>query len=206
MYTNVRVIALSGKQGSGKTTMQKMLGHLLGAYGRQVHPMNFADPLRDMHNELRGYMERMGCPPPPEVAVKDGLLMQLLGTDWARKVYGANVWVQILKMRAAMVGTLCANPELPIYIIVGDMRFMNEFYAFPDTQFPEAYKIRLECSAEQRKGRAENWRENTAHPSETGLDDPKLAPFDVIVDTETNGPAAALEIVVEGLKKRWGNL
>lgn len=206
MYANVRIIALSGKQGSGKTTLQKMLGHLLGAYGRQVHPMNFADPLRAMHDEIRLYMELKGCPPPPEVAVKDGLLMQLLGTDWARKVYGENVWIHILKTRATMVGKLCANPETPIYILVGDMRFMNEFYAFPDSQFPNAYKIRLECPVELRKVRAENWRENTAHPSETGLDDPTTAPFDLVVETGNNGPAAALEIVVEGLKKRWGNL
>ena len=57
-----------------------------------------------------------------------------------------------------------------IISVVSDTRFPNELEAFPG-----AVTVRLDCPEEIRKARilatpGQNWRENTNHPSETGLD------------------------------------
>lgn len=65
-------------------------------------------------------------------------------------------------------------------IIVDDCRFENEFDALP-----EALRIRLEAREEVRRLRADSWREDVFHPSETGLDKYcEEGKFDLVFNTE----------------------
>ena len=91
---------------------------------------------------------------------KDGELLQVLGTEYGRKLLGDDVWVKVLKRRVDY--WLRVEPHL---IIIDDCRFENEHDAFPD-----ALRVHLECSEYMRKSRCSYWRTNTDHPSEIGLD------------------------------------
>ncbi len=149
------VVLISGKQGSGKTTVQTALNLKLRELGYKSERLNFADPIYAIHDAIRRTAGEFGLPP---TMPKDGLLMQLIGTNWARDVYGPDVWMSIVKNR------IHDFPSEAI-VIVGDCRFENEFDAFPD-----AITVRLNCSVPTRRRRCSKWRENTGHESEVGLD------------------------------------
>lgn len=111
---------------------------------------------------------------------KDGPLLQFLGTEWGRKTYGDAVWVNALRGRVEIEKLKRNNDAARLITIISDCRFENEFDAFP-----EALRIRLVCSEAERKLRAEMWRENTQHPSETGLDlYAAHGKFDLMFNTE----------------------
>jgi len=154
---NHKILIISAKQGGGKTTLADAIRSRAKDNGfSAVKVVKFASPLYVMHEFILNKMEGWtGKPRKP----KDGPLLQLLGTDWGRKTHGANVWVNIL--RDAME----ADTYSKVLYIIDDCRFENEFDAFP-----EALKVRLEASEEARKARCPEWRPNTNHPSETGLD------------------------------------
>lgn len=154
-----KVIIISGKQGSGKTTLQKGIQSKLYALGNRVELINFADIIYQIHDYAINVLEGVGV---KRDLVKDGVLLQLLGTEWGRKSIDTNVWVQIAKNR---IEAMAKNMHNVGYVILGDCRFENELDFFPD-----ALKIRLECDREIRKTRCSQWRENDTHPSEIGLD------------------------------------
>ena len=153
-----RVILISGKQGSGKTTLSHNLTELLFIDGFKPVNVKFADVLYEMHDSVWNIMKKYGK---ERKTKKDGPLLQLLGTEWGRGTQGENIWVNIAKYRTQK---LLEDPKT--IVIIDDCRFPNELAAFP-----QAYKIRLEASAELRKERCEAWRDNDSHPSETSLDD-----------------------------------
>jgi hypothetical protein len=168
-----QIILLSGKQGSGKTTLQQDLIRVLHARpGVRCHVVNFADPLYEMHNFCIGKLATLGI---KRDIVKDGPLLQLLGTEWGRKTVDENIWVKTLKGQVDRI-TKMMGFDRNIFL-VGDCRFKNEFYGFP-----EALRVRLECDRETRKARCSMWRENDTHPSEVDLDD-CVDEFDLVFDT-----------------------
>jgi hypothetical protein len=162
------IIAISGKQGSGKTFLSNNLKKHLRA-----HSLKFANVLYLLHDEVYKILSRYGIEKPDK---KDGELLQMLGTDWARKKY-PGIWVNILKNRIESFSSVSESPSDENYII-DDLRFRDEFDGLP----PETIKIRLECDREVRKNRAEYWRENDTHPSEVDLDD-YVNKFDLIINT-----------------------
>ncbi|MFS6706496.1 hypothetical protein WHK35_14280, partial [Staphylococcus aureus] len=126
--------------------------------------------------------------------VKDGPLLQMLGTDWGRKTINENIWVSIAQKRAA--AALAENPKT--LVIVGDCRFPNEFEAFP-----EALRVRLECPEDARKQRCSMWRENTAHASETGLDElARDKRFDLYLYTNTSNTTECVTLILAQLDKQ----
>ena len=133
-----------------------------------MEELNFADPIYAMANPVLQLLEEFWPYPEPRGIVKDGRLLQLLGTEWGRNSVNQNLWVDILKKRV--------NDSDANLIFIGDCRFENEANAFP-----EALRIRLEADKATRKERANSWREDDTHPSEVGLD--YYEGFDVTIDT-----------------------
>lgn len=167
-----RIVLISGKQGSGKTTMGKLLVDRLSRRGipaENIMLTKFAEPLYKLHDEVQGAAYRLGLI--PEVKAKDGKLLQLLGTEWIRNTIDPDAWMKYIKRKSESF--FCQGGDR--IVIVDDCRFPNELESFPD-----AYAIRLECPEPIRKARTESWRDNTDHPSETALDSHG---FDLFVDT-----------------------
>lgn len=187
------IVIASAKQGGGKTSLQKALTVAAkGKYGR-IWEVNFADVLYELQEYILNKMETYTGVPRVK---KDGLLLQLLGTDWGRKTLGENVWVDILKNKISKIPGYGTDDLL---VIVGDCRFENEFDALP-----EALRIRLECPEEIRKTRTNSWRENTQHPSEIGLDRyAEKGLFDMYCNTSPQGisPEGLASLVMAKLDK-----
>lgn len=173
------VVLISGKQGSGKTSLAQGLQKKLLDANYAVGNLKFAMPLYKMHKAIRDILKEDGMD--TEVIHKmsgsytapfegiDGPLLQLLGTEWGRKTRGENFWVKYAQETVDRIlnTMLEANTNLephPVFIF-DDCRFPNELSAFHD-----AVTIRLEAPEEMRRDRAEKWRDNTEHPSETALD------------------------------------
>lgn len=177
------IVLISGKQGSGKTSLAKNLRDYYGVkHGWSVYRKRFADPLYHLHDLIWSYMGPHAAQPKP----KDGRLLQLLGTEWGRKTLGEQVWVNILVDEIKSIVRMHVKEKRPNFLItIEDARFENELHAFP-----EALRIRLECPPEIRKARCEAWREDASHPSEVGLDQ---ASFDYYLNTHE----ACLESVTE---------
>jgi hypothetical protein len=154
---------ISGKQGSGKTTLAKEIGVVLSRHKSVVTiQMVFAEPLYQMHNFCLGILEDAGI---KRNIVKDGRLLQLLGTEWGRETVDPDIWVKIAKARMEKQVKMKDWASLIVFVI-SDCRFKNEF-----DLFPEALTVRLTADRATRKQRCEQWRETDNHVSETDLDD-----------------------------------
>ena len=172
------ILMISGKQGSGKTTLSDTIKKYAVDYDFDfVSTLKFADTLYELHEYLLNKMETLTGKPRIK---KDGKLLQILGTEWGRENFGENVWVDILKKKIEKL----ESQKSKRLIIIDDCRFENEFDAFP-----EALRVRLYCAENVRKLRTDAWRDNTNHPSEIGLDDYSAKNlFDVTYDTSINEP------------------
>lgn len=166
------IILISGKQGSGKSTLANALCTKFGPVG--AVKTRFAQALYEMHDCCRAILAKYNIDR-YEFGKKDGNLLQLLGTEWGRKTIRETVWVETVLNQIR-------NAPKNIVHIIEDCRFRNEFDAFHNV--PNVIKIRLNCSEEIRKGRAEMWRENSSHPSEIDLDEyAELMKFDMSFNT-----------------------
>lgn len=186
------ILIISGKQGSGKTTTQKIIQEQAQSHYDQIYTFNFADPLYQLHDIVRETLFRkFGIRPEGN---KDGLLLQVLGTEWGRAKYGSDFWVGLMKTRVLEIQDKWEKALL----IIGDCRFENEFNAFP-----EALRVRLDCPQSVRETRAESWRANTQHPSEVGLDDYSfMGFFDLYFDTYIHDADHVSTMIIAQLKKQ----
>lgn len=174
---NTAIILISGKQGSGKTTLQKALEKRLIERDQRVRTMNFADVIYQMHDRVLAVLDANWPYPTQRDLKKDGPLLQLLGTEWGRKTISDSLWIDVMKQRVRMAHK---NLQADDHVIIGDCRFANEFEAFP-----QALRVRLVADEEIRKIRCSMWRQNTTHPSEIGLDEHETNDqFDMTLDTE----------------------
>lgn len=156
----------------------------------------------------------------PVDGVKDGELLQWLGTEWGRSK-GENIWADIchnrilrwfnqteLKLTSQHLTMQVKKDYLAnadqitikgdsgktkkLIAIIDDCRFENEFDIMSD-----ALRVRLQASEEVRKARAEVWRTNTQHPSETGLDEyDEQGKFDMYFNTEGEVPAVHIATLI----------
>lgn len=180
-----KIVMISGKQGSGKTTLQM---ELQNRWPGDTMNVNFADVLYRMHDAV---LDVLHCYWPPRDIKKDGPLLQLLGTDWGRKI-DQNIWIKILRKK---IESYDLKNGL---IIVGDCRFQNELDGIP-----EALRVRLECDRETRKARCSMWRDNEAHPSEVDLDDYVYVPgkFDLLFNSGAQSVEHCATMILAQLDK-----
>ncbi|MDX9730219.1 MAG: hypothetical protein RBT63_00475 [Bdellovibrionales bacterium] len=185
------IVLLSGKQGAGKTAIQNKLLLAAGRAGFEAaYALNFADGLYAIHDIVNYGLKELGIVPKSK---KDRVLLQLLGTEWGRKVYGENIWVRMLKQKISDLRTL----EQKALVIVGDCRFENEFDAFP-----EALRVRLVAAEHVRRARAISFGD-PHHASETQLDCYAYnGLFDMNLRTDGNvGPDGTVELILAQLQK-----
>lgn len=198
----INVILLSGKQGSGKSTIQHGLIDLWTGPNTQALAVNFADILYEMHGSVLSILHKYI---PPRPIKKDGYLLQLLGTEWGRNTIDSNIWVTCLKSKMKLL-SLSKYPSDTWYFIIGDCRFENEFNAFPDNNFPNVLKVRLVAAEDIRKSRCSMWRENTTHISETALDNYYNAnKFDLCLATDEQTVSECIEIINQRLVSNESN-
>lgn len=197
----MNILIISGKQGSGKTSLQKAIHYLWNDLSSKhvCAEYNFADVLREMHDEVLHILHNYW---PDRGLVKDGPLMQLLGTEWGRNTVDQNIWVNILKTRLEKANKIFEDlGQIPLFV-VGDCRFENEFNAFG-----EAFRVRLNAPEAIRRERCEMWRENTGHPSETGLDHfSNTNKFDMYLNTEKQTLEECANAVMNELTLRGRDL
>lgn len=177
-----KVLLLSGKQGSGKTTIMEELKKRALEQGIVAKNVIFADTIYRIHDFAIDLLKQRGI---ERDIVKDGKLLQLLGTEWGRYTVNENIWVDCLKGQIAQLEQEYKSTHKtdgncsPRLYIVSDCRFKNEFDGI------DAFKVRLEASREVRKERCSQWRDTDTHPSETDLDEYAVAgKFHCYVDTE----------------------
>lgn len=182
----MNIVMVSGKQGAGKSTLCDALAEILG---ENCYRTRFAKALYAMHDAAMAAAREFDVP----VEAKEGVFLQLTGTEWGRVVKGENVWVNTC--RADCLKNLKGRAAL-----IDDLRFPNEFHAFDDMN---VVKIRLTAPESTRKVRTNSWRDNTNHPSETGLDAYEAeGRFDLLLDTSKLSQEEALAKAVEFLKTR----
>jgi hypothetical protein len=189
----MKIVLLSGKQGAGKTSVQKALAEAwFKKYGAGALYINFADIIYEMHDHVLEVLHQYW---PNRGLSKDGPLLQLLGTDWGRKTVDENIWVKCLQKKVEL---RMRGPEHEqALVLVGDCRFRNEFDAFP-----EALRVRLDAPEYIRQARCSMWRENTTHPSEVGLDETADGgAFDLYLNTWSTDVAGCVSLLMVALEK-----
>lgn len=186
------IILICGKQGSGKSSLASGLDKALN----NSLIMKFADPLYQMHDKIYEVLKNYNYPVPSGYI--DGTLLQDIGQHF-RKTKDKEFFVKIAQNRVVALTqeTVKITPNR-LNIIIDDCRFANELRAF-DSLYP-VLKIKLIASEETRKKRAAKWRDNTEHPSETGLDYVDNESFDLIINTETGTKEKTLELVLRKLE------
>lgn len=155
------VYMIHGKQGSGKSTLAEALHKKLLRI-RPSRRMRFASVLYEMHDAVLTIARNSGI----KVKDIDADLLQILGTEWGRSKLGEDVWVGALYHNAMKFFEVNRDSA----IVIEDCRFENELNTFSGLSV-DVVKVKLIAPEELRKQRCgPKWRENTEHPSETGLD------------------------------------
>lgn len=180
------VLLISGKQGSGKTTLAKGLVHYFENERRTYH-LKFADILYEMHDEVCRVAYKYAIP----TNKKESRLLQLLGTEWGRETKGQDVWVNALANKIANIHGTIARDDL---VVVDDCRFPNEL----NLQVPGwlVLSCRLDASKEVRKSRAEGWRDTDDHPSEVALDHLGPSSYNLHLNTDVLNEFDVLDTVI----------
>lgn len=190
----MQLILISGKKRTGKSTLQNALHKYINNTTRNTAVMaNFADEIYKMHNYALKRLHDLGI---ANSVSKDRKLLQFLGTEWARKSFGENIWCEVMRKKLNYFEHVHHD-----YTIISDCRFKNEF-----DYFPEALRVRLVSSLDTRKSRSnENWNEvQEMHQSETDLDlYSAMNKFDLVLCTETFSVHECVQKVLETLKTNW---
>lgn len=191
------VIFLGGKQGSGKSSAATYIEQECSKHGIVVHITKYAEPLYRLHDIVQGFFEQeMGIPKQK----KHGPLLQQLGTNVGRELYGSDVWTNWMKRRIDSFFTQVGEDQ-PAVIVIEDVRFKNELDVrhVVTAEGHSAIGILFEAPFEIRKERVESFRNDVDHPSEKELDSFSHE-FDHKIDT-SGDEASKIEALDKILKE-----
>lgn len=180
-------IHLGGEQGAGKTSGAAFIKELFLQNGYYVHVIKFADPLYEMHDYVENKMQEIRNIPRVK---KNGTLLQKLGTEIGRDLYGQNVWVDYAQRQAeefAQIVNAQENTPTGVAVIFEDTRFENELMMGKNLLEKDwiTRSIFFLADEEKRKDRVESFRPDTKHRSESDVRRlAKMANYTI----ETNGP------------------
>jgi len=164
------IVLVSGKMGSGKTTLCEKLATIARQRSYAISRVSFEEPIYRAHDAAIAIMNGHGWNIDEDVH-----LIRALRDEWVHKHHKGKL--------VDMVKIYCANfnaANKRNVVIVDDLRFKNQFDAFPD-----AVKIRLVCDDTVRQSRAAWWG-YANHESETGLDEyQEMTRFDLLIETTT---------------------
>lgn len=186
------IIQISGKQGSGKSTLSEGLAAHFTSKGMYAFRRRYAGPLYEMHDQVLMVLEKYGV----ERQSPDKRLLQLLGTEWGREHVSQTLWVDLMRNEVARISGFMLDKDRDAVVIIEDCRFKNEFNAFP-----ESFRIRLECSEIFRKKRTHCWRDQSGHPSEIDLDE-WADQFSLTMNTDVMTKDQTLDLAVTAFKLR----
>lgn len=133
MCGSMNIIGICGPMGGGKST----IGRHLETLGYERIPM--AAALKDMLKALGLDDLDLNGPPSHKNAPNDLLCgkspryaMQSLGTEWARRAIGYDLWVNVIQARIIAHQTKCATRRRKVTpgcrgVVIDDIRFPNEW-------------------------------------------------------------------------------
>lgn len=196
-------IAISGKMGSGKTTMFNAIRdfhnqnhfNLTGEEDELVTRLSLADPVKEVASRY------FGMPP----TTKDRKLLQQIGQKF--REIDPDVWVKILNNKAEALDLLSRNEHNTKWeaVICDDVRFPNEAKALKEAGW---IMIRLEVSEKEQQRRlqeayGDDWKEhwkNRNEISETALDDDQETWDWIFTDLPLENINEAIEEIYEPFK------
>lgn len=120
----MRLIGLSGKAGSGKTTVARFL-----CTAFDWREVSLADPIRAGLNAMLGipvdlmFDQQRKNEVLPGVQLSARELMQSLGTDWGRSMVDDRVWI---RQATASIAAIRRSAPDARGVVVPDIRFANE--------------------------------------------------------------------------------
>lgn len=180
-----KIIEISGKQGSGKSSVVSQLLILAARQGINAMEVRFAETIYNIHDYIRNLLRFRGIERPD----KDGRLLQLLGTEWGRETIHPDIWVKSL---LGFINNVAPTPNPKHLFVISDCRFKNEF------DLVDAFRVRLEAPRDVRKARCDGWRDTDTHISETDLDEyAAQGKFDLVVDTSTTKPEEVAALILK---------
>jgi hypothetical protein len=162
---------LGGRQGSGKTSGANYISEVLKKEGYSVHVIKFADPVYAIHDYIGNFLGRLLNRPAQK---KNGPLLQLIGTEIGREMFGEDIWVNAALARIAQAyetHLLDRGENARIAFVIEDLRFENELsltYKLATKGFATK-TILFDAPEDVRAARAESYRPNTSHASEASL-------------------------------------
>ena len=174
-----RIIAFSGKMGSGKSEAVKILQGLLGTH--RVHLLKFAQPLYDIQDFIQ---ERLSMP-----YEKDRKLLQWLGTDWG-KAKNPAIWANLWKQSLSFI----KHRDKLSAIVCDDCRFEDEAEVVKEHG---GIIVHIDASRETRSLRISV--EGEEHASESGI---STEYYDYVIDN--NMSREDLEDSIKAILAREG--
>ena len=93
MNNDYKIVVISGKMGAGKSTLSKVLKFSVPEKYLVIE-VKFAGVLYEMHDAVLKILSKYNI---ERNIVKDGTLLQLLGTEWGRNTIDQNIWVNTTK-------------------------------------------------------------------------------------------------------------
>lgn len=160
------ILGISGKQGSGKSTLSKGFSELVSErWGLRVLNLAFADPIYDIHDSIQDYMGGFSI----ESLEKNGPLLQRVG-DLGKAIYGDDIWARLFQ---TSVEDIHMKDGDDVVLVVDDIRFPREAETVRGTAYKlgiSSFLVRLSADESIRKERCDSWRDDTSHASETALD------------------------------------